>query len=131
MKAIEENSKRMRTNDSTDRLPDINQSRTYDAESVLTADGRTSAISSGQRKKKLKPPLDSSPSKRILDQNQDKKLIGKGKLGRVDQLKFKMAMQCKSLRTLTQQNDLMDEIYREEKGNYSKLTKRNNNIFQN
>lgn len=48
----------------------------------------------------------------------------------MDQLKFKMAMQCKSLRTLTQQNDLMDEIYRDDKtGNNSKLSKRNNNIF--
>lgn len=75
-------------------------------------------------KKKIKPPLPSynvaSPEKR----DAKSKLYNQRTnyhLARIDQLKIKMSLQTKNLKTLTSHQDRMSEIYNDDKANAQNL----------
>ena len=52
------------------------------------------------------------------------------KLGKLEALKFKMGMQNKSLKTFTNHNDVMKDVYHEDRANIKGM-RRENNVFQN
>ena len=52
------------------------------------------------------------------------------KLGKLEALKFKMGMQNKSLRTFSNHNNVMQDVYIQDKGNIKGM-RRENSVFQN
>ena len=117
----------------TSELPPIQNRNSQNTVALL----EDSVDSSGKRVKKLdiygnkSPILDKNKKFKALENNFSKNR-DKYALAKLEALKFKMQLQNKNLRLLTQQDDLMQNIYKEERSNTkAKPLRRENKAFQN